>query len=119
MTPLLRELATTCLAGRIGRSRATAISAPAPFRDRRASAHRISRLFDVGFAKLNLCKRLFGIAEMLESPTANKVLLDELLVDIDAAIAQNAADWPRANWDYFEAFSRHDGLLSHAEQERL
>lgn len=45
--------------------------------------------------------------------------LEKLLAEVDAELAHDVSAAPNRRWNYFEAFSRHDGLLTQTEQERL
>jgi molybdopterin/thiamine biosynthesis adenylyltransferase len=54
-----------------------------------------------------------------ETPKVESAPLERLLSDVDGALSDLANARTAPDWDYFEAFSRHNGLLTRAEQERL
>lgn len=54
-----------------------------------------------------------------DTPVDSCAKLEELLGEVDVALPHKARDEFSRDWNYFEAFSRHDGLLTRAEQERL
>jgi molybdopterin/thiamine biosynthesis adenylyltransferase len=66
-----------------------------------------------------LLQTLNHIENTDESTDAPAARLDELLAEVDAELSPCQRGGSSSGWNYSEAFSRHDGLLTSAEQDRL
>src|SRR5262245_20680110 len=62
---------------------------------------------------------LHQAVDTVESSDKHAPGLIQVLADVDRALNRDANAGPKPASDYFEAFSRHDGLLLRDEQERL